>query len=84
MPTEHLLNNFNAVISTVNNQRPNRSGKFITRVFFTSPPSSEIFRIDPADFPFPDYERPESASAKPKKNEKVVVERTYQLFRNPV
>lgn len=32
--------------------RPKRNGKFITRVFLTSPPSKENFKIDPKDFPF--------------------------------
>lgn len=59
MPSEHLIENFNDIITSVNTQRPKRGGKFITRVLFTSPPSKEILRIDPIDFPFEDYVRPE-------------------------
>lgn len=75
-------------MTTINGQRPNRGGKFITRVLFTSPPSKEIFRIDPADFPFEDYERPEVEKKGPpkkrSKNEPVKFERSYQLFRTPI
>lgn len=86
MPSEELVDNFNAIITGVNSHRPNRGGKFITRVLFTSPPSTEIFRIDPADFPFSDYEREETAAPtkSTKKGAPIKFERTYQLFRNPV
>lgn len=55
MPTEHLVSNFNSLLLSVNKMRPKRDGKFITRVFLTSPPSKENFKIDPKDFPF-EYE----------------------------
>lgn len=90
MPTEHLAANFNAIISTVNRLRPNRGGKFITRVHFTTPVSKEKFLIDPSDFPFEDYERPEDLTKvvqkkKSKKQENPnQFQRTYQLFRTPV
>lgn len=70
----------------VNDQRPNRSGKFITRVYFTTPNSEEKFQIDPADFPFKDYDRPEDPETqlKKKQKEKPTFVRTYELFRTPV
>lgn len=91
METDHLIDNFNAVLTTINKQRPNRGGKFITRVHFTTPNSKEIFKIDPVDFPFPDYERPggelpqqpqKKSKKKGQTEEKFV--RTYNLFRTPV
>lgn len=54
MPTEHLVSNFNLLLQSVNTMRPKRAGKFITRVFLTSPPSQENFKIDPKDFPIDD------------------------------
>lgn len=36
--------------------RPKREGRFITRIYLTSPPSKENFKIDPKDFPIDDYE----------------------------
>lgn len=57
MPTEHLVANLNAVLSSLNQNRPKRNGKFITRVILTSPPSSETLKVDPKDFPFDDYDR---------------------------
>lgn len=68
MPTEHLVSNFNAVLTSVNSVRPDREGKFITRVLFTSPPSQENLKIDPKDFPFADYDRsPDQVVKKGKK-----------------
>lgn len=87
MPTEHLVENFRSVMSVINAQRPNRPGKFITRVHFTALNSKEIFKIDPADFPFDDYERPGEMKVLPqkkKKHEQPKFVRTYQLFRTPV
>lgn len=87
MPTENLIENFRSILSTVNSQRPNRPGKFITRVYLTSPNSKEIFKIDPAGFPFEDYERPGEIPTLPqkkKKNEKPKFTRTYQLFQAAV
>lgn len=89
MPTENLIDNFNAVLKTVNGQRPNRGGKFITRVHLTTPNSKEIFKIDPVDFPFADYERPGGETVQPQKSKKKAQTetkfvRTYQLFRTPV
>lgn len=40
--------------------------QFITRVFFTSPNSKEIFKVDPVDFPFEDYDRPEDPAKETK------------------
>lgn len=56
MPTEHLISNFNAILTSVNAQRPKRDGKFITRVLFTSPPSQETLKINPSEFPFDNYD----------------------------
>lgn len=90
MPTEHLVDNFNGIMAAINGQRPNRGGKFITSVHLTTPVSGEKFKIDPVDFPFKDYERPEepSKAVQPKKSKKKdnpnQFERTYQLFRTPV
>lgn len=86
MPTEQLMENFNEIMTVVNGQRPNRGGKFITRVHLITPNSKEIFKINPVDFPFEDYERPEDPEAKPKKTnkkEKPKFVRTYELFRTP-
>lgn len=90
MPTDHLVENFNAIMSTVNGHRPNRGGKFITRVYFTTAVSTEKFIIDPLSFPFEDYERPEDTKkvVQPKKSKKKPnpnqFERTYTLFRAPI
>lgn len=87
MPTEHLIDNFNSVMKSINAQRPNRPGKFITRVHFTAQNSKEMFKIDPVDFPFEDYIRPGEMPVlqqKKKKNEQPTFVRTYQLFRTPV
>lgn len=89
MPTEQLIENFNAILTTVNGQRPNRPGKFITRVHLTTPLTNEKFKIDPVDFPFADFERPGKVPTLPQKKakkgqEKPQFARTYQLFRTPV
>lgn len=88
MPTEHLVDNFKTILTTINDQRPKRGGKFITRVFFTTPVSKENFLIDPVDFPFSDYERPmepvKAPTQRKKKAQSVTTfERTYSLFRTP-
>lgn len=89
MPTEHLVDNFKTILTTINEQRPKRGGKFITRVFFTTPVSKESFLINPVDFPFADYERPmEPVKAPPPRKKKAqsvtTFERTYSLFRTSV
>lgn len=93
MPSEHLIENFNDIMTTVNSLRPKRGGKFITRVLFTSPPSKEVFRIDPVDFPFKDYERPADAKKEivKKKSLKKKIElpninfvKKYELFKTPI
>lgn len=56
MPIDHLVSNFNSLLTNVNTMRPKREGRFITRVIFTSAPSKEKFKIDPKEFPF-DYEQ---------------------------
>lgn len=88
MPTEHLIENFHSVLTAANDQRPKRPGKFITRVHLTALNSKEIFKVDPADFPFEDYERPGVIPTLPqkkkKKNIRPVFTRTYQLFRTAV
>lgn len=93
MPSEHLIENFNDIMTTVNTQRPKRGGKFITRVLFTSPPSREVFRIDPLDFPFDDYERPEDEKKvlvqKKSLKKKIVLPnisfvKKYDLFKTPI
>lgn len=84
MPTEHLIDNFNAVVKTINGLRPNRPGKFITRIHLTTPNSKEMFKLDPIDFPFEDLDRPGVESGKkPKKKGQTEVNfvRSYQLFR---
>ncbi|KAJ6638193.1 39S ribosomal protein L1, mitochondrial [Pseudolycoriella hygida] len=47
MDTKHLEANLVALLTDVNKMRPKREGKFVTRVFLTSPPSGEILKIDP-------------------------------------
>lgn len=47
MDTAHLEANFTELLKDVNTARPKRAGKFITRVFITSPPSSEMFKVNP-------------------------------------
>lgn len=88
MPTEHLVDNFTSIITTINRIRPNRGGKFITRVFFKTPVSDESFLIDPLDFPFEDYERPRAPKKEPPRKKKkqsiTTFARTYSLFRTPV
>lgn len=88
MPTDQLIENFNAIMTTVNGQRPNRPGKFITRVHLTTPNSKEKFKIDPIDFPFEDFVRPGEMPALPQKKSKKNQEqpkfvRNYELFRTP-
>lgn len=46
MDINHLEENLAALLNDINNMRPKREGKFITRVTLKSPPSSEIIRID--------------------------------------
>lgn len=90
MSTEELVANFRDMMIAVNKQRPNRGGKFITRVHFTTTNSTEIFKIDPIDFPFEDYDRAGKvvtlAKNITKKSKKTSdqMERTYTLFRTPV
>ncbi|XP_031620369.1 39S ribosomal protein L1, mitochondrial [Contarinia nasturtii] len=91
MPTEQIVQNVRDIMSSVNAQRPKRAGKFITRLYFTTPESKEIFKISPADFPFEDYERPGALikldQAKPKKKQAKPCHeagRTYELFRTSV
>lgn len=87
MPTENLIDNFHAILTTINGQRPNRPGKFITRVHLSSPNSKESFKVDPIDFPFEDYVRPGEIPTLPqkkKKNQQPKFVRNYQLFRTPV
>lgn len=88
MPTEHLVDNYKSILTMINGLRPNRGGKFITRVFFTTPVSKESFSIDPVDFPFADYERPlapvKEVTRKKKAESITTFERTYSLFRTPV
>lgn len=88
MPTEHLIDNFNAILTSINSQRPNRPGKFITRVHLTATNSKETFKVDPIDFPFEDYIRPGEIPTLPQKKSKKNQEqpkfvRTYELFRTP-
>lgn len=89
MPTDHLANNFSEIIKAVNEFRPKRGGKFVTRVYCTSPPSKEIFQIDPADFPIEDFARPEDeVKAPPQKRSKFKRElpqfaRAWKLFQTP-
>jgi large subunit ribosomal protein L1 len=47
MPPEHLEGNLEAILKDVNQMRPKRTGKFITRVFLKCPPSGENLKIDP-------------------------------------
>lgn len=90
MPTEHLAENFKSILTTINDQRPNRGGKFITRAHLTTDIADESFSVDPVDFPFADYERPVDASkvkAPPTKHVKInpnQLPRVYTLFRTPI
>lgn len=70
MPTEHLVSNFRTLLLSVNTMRPKREGRFITRTLITSPPSQEVFKIDPADYPIEDYEGVTLGKAKDKKGNK--------------
>lgn len=86
MPTDHLADNCAQILSTVNSLRPKRGGRFITRVFFGTSLVNERLRIDPADFPFDDYERPiEVKDVKVSKKKSKInpnqIPREYQLFR---
>ena len=47
METSQLEANLRAVLEDINTFRPKREGKFITRVLLKSPPSKEMFKIDP-------------------------------------
>lgn len=88
MPTEQLIDNCTQILSTVNSQRPNRGGRFITRVFLGTSLVDERLRINPTDFPFADYERPieEKVVKTSKKKGKInpnQIPREYKLFRVP-
>lgn len=47
MDPKHLEENLVSLIKDVNMSRPKRAGKFITRVLLKSPPSPEVFKINP-------------------------------------
>lgn len=74
MPIEHLISNFNAVIENINNFRPKRDGKFITRILISSPPSQETLKIDPKDFPIDNYEGKSTEVEKKKRKKKTAEE----------
>lgn len=88
MPTDHLADNCLKILSAVNQQRPNRGGRFITRVFFETSLVDERLRIDPKEFPFGDYERPivqkvVKVSKKKSKQNPNQLPRVFSLFRLP-
>lgn len=47
MNEKHLEENLVALIKDIDTMRPRRAGKFICRVLLKSPPSTEVFKIDP-------------------------------------
>lgn len=49
--------NLKAVLEDINNFRPKREGRFITRVLLKSPPSKEMFKIDPFQYVDEEYKR---------------------------
>lgn len=57
MDTQHLEANLRAVLEDINHFRPKREGQFITRVLLKSPPSKEMFKIDPFQFVSEEYKR---------------------------
>lgn len=57
MDTKHLEANLKAVLEDINNFRPKREGRFITRVLLKSPPSKEMFKIDPFQYVDEEYKR---------------------------
>lgn len=50
MDEKHLEDNLSQLLKDINTMRPKREGKFITRVFLKSPPSSEIMKINPFEY----------------------------------
>lgn len=88
METDELAENCRSIVTTINERRPDRGGRFITRVFLKTAMSSELLRINPNDFPFDDYERPiaETNLNQPKRKKKAnpnTIPRVYELFRTP-
>ncbi|KAG5671742.1 hypothetical protein PVAND_001922 [Polypedilum vanderplanki] len=47
MDVKHLEDNLASLLQDINKMRPKREGKFITRVYINSPPSSEKLKINP-------------------------------------
>lgn len=47
MNEKHLEDNLSSLLKDINIMRPKRVGKFVTRVFLTSPPSQEKLKINP-------------------------------------
>lgn len=57
MDTQHLEANLRAVLEDINHHRPKREGRFITRVLLKSPPSKELFKIDPFQYVSEEFKR---------------------------
>ncbi|XP_055375822.1 39S ribosomal protein L1, mitochondrial [Condylostylus longicornis] len=60
MKSEELEGNLVSLLKDVNSNRPKREGKFITKVIFKSPPSSEQLRINPFVYIEEEYIKPKS------------------------
>jgi large subunit ribosomal protein L1 len=50
MDPKHLESNLASLLQDINKMRPKREGKFVTRVFIKSPPSSEKLKINPFEY----------------------------------
>lgn len=89
METDQLAENCRSIVTAVNENRPKRGGRFITRVFLETEMSSELLRINPNDFPFEDYDIPieeKKLVNQPRRKRKPnpnTLPRVYQLFRTP-
>ncbi|XP_019867391.2 39S ribosomal protein L1, mitochondrial [Aethina tumida] len=46
MDSNHLEENFKALINDINTMKPKRPGTFITRCLLSSPPSPEVLKVD--------------------------------------
>ena len=57
MDTKQLEANLEALLKDINSFRPKREGRFITRVLMKSPPSKEMFKIDPFKYVDEEYKR---------------------------
>lgn len=68
MDTKHLEANLKAVLDDINSFRPKREGLFITRVLLKSPPSKEMFKIDPFLYVTEEFVRTAGKKESPKED----------------